>query len=558
MRTLFLVTIACLCSHIGYSQTKLINQANQALKAGDTTLAESLYSEAEEKCDDTAALSNNRSVLMAMGGDPTLALATLNANLDLPHHNYNRAVYHLHLGEHDEALGLLETLESEGYNKGQKEKRYALDVKSKSEHLKMKTILSQVNNKSEQEDTKAALDLLDKALQFHPTEPHLLFKKAELAMRIPNPFICLEALDALKPQSISAEQRVEVSLLKAQALGRMNKIREAIRILEKLHTLQKINDLRLREMLAYFYLKVGRYNEAISTVNKQTSNSANAYLVAANAAHRKANHNKARLLYEKARTLDNQDINVQIGLAICLLRMEKQRQARTIVDSLAQTHPDNPSVMNVTGIIYKDIGLSYHNSYNKSKSKSYLNSAVNYFDSAATLRPTNKAAYLGNKALALFYLDKVSAAAAIWSQQKEVTSQNNLALLEVSQSKYRQAYNRLDSLVTAHSRRSKKRHSILDHNLSQANYSKRLSNNYKFITYYLLNESRPQPTYDNPFDPPVKSDDNGLALDDYVLEYSDEVCEQKERAARKKKRKRKRFRLFSRKNKKYKGQCPEF
>ena len=558
MRTLFLVTIACLCSHIGYSQTKLINQANQALKAGDTTLAESLYSEAEEKCDDTAALSNNRSVLMAMGGDPTLALATLNANLDLPHHNYNRAVYHLHLGEHDKALGLIETLESKGYNKGQKEKRYALDVKSKSEYLKMKTILSQVNNKSEQEDTKAALDLLDKALQFHPTEPHLLFKKAELAMRIPNPFICLEALDALKPQSISAEQRVEVSLLKAQALGRMNKIREAIRILEKLHTLQKINDLRLREMLAYFYLKVGRYNEAISTVNKQTSNSANAYLVAANAAHRKANHNKARLLYEKARTLDNQDINVQIGLAICLLRMEKQRQARTIVDSLAQTHPDNPSVMNVTGIIYKDIGLSYHNSYNKSKSKSYLNSAVNYFDSAATLRTTNKAAYLGNKALALFYLDKVSAAAAIWSQQKEVTSQNNLALLEVSQSKYRQAYNRLDSLVTAHSRRSKKRHSILDHNLSQANYSKRLSNNYKFITYYLLNESRPQPTYDNPFDPPVKSDDNGLALDDYVLEYSDEVCEQKERAARKKKRKRKRFRLFSRKNKKYKGQCPEF
>ena len=453
MRVLFIFVLSFLFLFgSGSSQVKLINQGNQALKAGDTALAQSLYEEAEEKCKETAALANNRSVLLAIEGNALEALATLDTKLDLPHHNYNRAVYNLLIGKQDEAIGLLEVLESEGYKRGQKEKKYTENLKRKSEYLKIKAILSQVSQKINQEDTKSALDLLEKALRIKPDSPHLLFMKAELAMRIPHPFLCIEALDKLETHSIATEQRLEVNLLRAQALGRMNKIKEGIRILEKLNLLQNQNDKRLREMLAYFYLKVGRYQEAVSSITNHTSNSANAYLIAANAEHRKANHSKARRLYEKASALDQQDVNIKIGLAICLLRLERQRQARVLVDSLSNVYPDNASVMNAKGIIYKDIGLSYRNGWDKSKSSSYLNSAVSYFDSAASLRPNNKAAYLGNKALAQFYLDKVGAAAKIWLQQKEVTSQNNLALLEVSQSKYRQAYNRLDSLVEAHSR----------------------------------------------------------------------------------------------------------
>ena len=475
LRVYFLVIFNVLLLTVGSSQSKLINQGNQALREGDAALAETLYQEAEDKCKETEALANNRSVILALDGDPSSAIEALGAGNNLPHHNYNRAIYLLQSDDHDQALELLNELEAYGYKNGLNEKRQALNLTSKAEDLKLGIILSQIDDEVDQGEIKSALAILEKALLLKPTDSHLLFKQAELAMQIPNPFLTLESIGKINSQVVNSEQRQEMSLLKAQALGRMNKIREGIILLERLYLIQKNSDARLREMLAYFYLKVGRYQEAMSCINAYGQNSANGYLIAANAAHRNASYYKAQALYKKAQAIDKVNLNVQLGLAICLLRLDKQRRARALVDSLSHSHADNPNVMNAKGIIYKDSGLSYLNNWDKAQSKSYLTAAVNYFESAAELRPLNKDAYLGNKALALFYLDMKKEAYKIWSKKSGLTSQNNLALLEVSQSKYTQAYNRLDSLVTEHSRRSNKEHSILNHNRREARNRKRIS-----------------------------------------------------------------------------------
>jgi len=69
MRSPFTILLLLLTVTSGYSQANLINQANAALLAGDHTTAATLYDEAELKCNDLEAITNNRAVLTALAGD---------------------------------------------------------------------------------------------------------------------------------------------------------------------------------------------------------------------------------------------------------------------------------------------------------------------------------------------------------------------------------------------------------------------------------------------------------------------------------------------------------
>ena len=157
LRVYFLVIFNVLLLTVGSSQSKLINQGNQALREGDAALAETLYQEAEDKCKETEALANNRSVILALDGDPSSAIETLGAGNNLPHHNYNRAIYLLQSDDHDQALELLNELEAYGYKNGLNEKRQALNLTSKAEDLKLGIILSQIDDEVDQGEIKSAL-----------------------------------------------------------------------------------------------------------------------------------------------------------------------------------------------------------------------------------------------------------------------------------------------------------------------------------------------------------------------------------------------------------------
>jgi len=481
------------------------------------------------------------------------------AELDLPQHDYNRALMQLDFGNHEAALDLLQPLVEQGFGKGIEEKNYALALRKRTEELRMLALLLQVEEHAGQGAVDEAIAQLDKALAINPRDPHLLFKKADLAIQRPNPFLCLETLDKIKRLDLTSEQRIETKILRAKALGRMNKVKEAIRILEGLVFYQHIKDARARELLAYYYIKTKKYEDAVSCVRFSPDPSSNAYLIAANASYHQKNYRDAYRYYRKAKRIKADDVNIDIGLALSLVQLDGQVRAMSIIDSLAGVHSENPHVMNARGVVFKDIGLSYRNAFRRKNAEPYLTTARVAFQEAADLSKNSGEVFLGNKALALFLLDEVRQAQTIWSRQNmQLTSQNNLALLEVSQSRYPQAYNRLDSLAKKYKSKRYDGTTILDHNRSKAKRRTPFSNDYKFLTYYVLRQDRPNPEFENLFEKPVSLNVEAITLDDYVLEYSDEVCNEDSRKERRKKRKKKRIKKRLLKSKKYKGDCPKF
>jgi len=542
------------------SQAKYINQANAALKQGDAEQAETLYAKAESDCKDTAPLTNNRAVLSALDGDVDGALAQMDSNhLDLPIHDYNRALLHLNLKEHDAAWDWLSRLEDRGLSKGTKERNHLRDLNRKTADLKLRAFVVRARSIMDAGADKEAMAVVDEALVLRPADAGLNFMKAELAMRIPDPFSALTALDAIPDAALTRDQHTEVQLLRAHALGRINKMREATRLLEKLLFVQKVKDARLNEMLAYFYYRMGRYDKAVDAIKSAYTASANALLIAANAATYSGKHRQAFSMYEAAHAASEVNSpDILLGMALSLVHLDREKQAMQLIDSLASNYPDNHNVMNAQGIIYKDVGLQYKNGFHASKAKPYFRKSMAAFQAAAVANPRMEQAYLGNKALTLFFQGMDQAAIRILDSHDRLSSQNNRALIDVSQSRYRSAHHRLDSLATAYYRLHKKKHPVLEQNRMKSRQRAELSKNYKFITSFILHQDRPHPSYDNPFSDSPVTEMETLTFDDFMLEYSDEVCKAKAERSKRKSNRKKRVKLFKRKNKKYKGQCPEF
>jgi len=269
------------------------------------------------------------------------------------------------------------------------------------------------------------------------------------------------------------------------------------------------------------------------------------------------NYSLAAKCFERATFLDSENSNAGVGLALSYSKKDRHQDAIRIIDDLATEFPDNYRVLNTKGIVYKDVGLFYKNSYSKERAEKYFKIAAIAFLAAQKANEHLQNALESNRALTLFFLDESNSAKDIWLTNNELSSQNNLALYYANNKEYKKAYNKLDNLYTEYRTVQKKKHEILEYNRGLARSRTRLNNNYKFITNYFLTEEKPSLAVENPFQYELSNTEAQTPMD-FILAYSDEECSEEEARKRKKIKKKRRFRLFKRKKKKFKGDCPTF
>jgi len=241
---------------------------------------------------------------------------------------------------------------------------------------------------------------------------------------------------------------------------------------------------------------------------------------------------------------------------MCLNKNGKRTKAKIQVDSLVKAYPNNHYIQNVKGIVYKDLGLYHKNRKDQTKANSYLLSSTAAFIAAQNINDNLKSFYENNQALSLFYMNEKRDACQIWKSNSEFGGQNNLALLDASENKYSEAYHPLDSLYLKHLSLYKKRNKLLDHNKDLARDKTVLNNNYQFLTYYFLQEERPDIPFTNPFHLSASLDVGTLNFGHYIIEYSNASCIEKKDRRKVKKQKRKMKRMKKKKFKK--GDCPSF
>lgn len=541
------------------SQNNFINKGNAALKQADYGTASEHYENALLHCGENEKAWNNSAVLAAMQGDTDEALSLLNQAISSdksnPNYYFNRAILSLNDGKFETALEDLKTAEEYGMELRGGVRSLAEDLQQKALDKKIFTLEKRATEVAKSGDHNRALKLLDEALLLSPAEPRILFRKALIATQIPNPFVSLEALDQLPVNKLSALQKKEYVIMKAYNLGIVNRMKEAVSYLEEALYLKKIDDLRMRKLLSYYYLRLGKYDKAVRVIGDLSYDDPNAYLVAGNAAFYSKSYAKAYKLFAKAAQLDKTNIDVQIGLALCIAQKYDRSKALSLIDELAKKHPESHYVHNARGVIHKDVGLHYKNNHSQAKAGKYFLAAAGAFLTAAKLRESLADSYNNNRALALYFNGDEQAAKQLWQTQKDMMGQNNLALLEAGQRNFSKAYYKLDSLhkVLVY---KKKNASLVEYNRNLARKKTRVNNNYKFITYYLLHQEKPTVQIDDPFMTNEIIDKEFSPVDSFVLEYSDKECVEKLNRPRVKKKKR--FRLLKRKNKRYKGQCPSF
>jgi len=472
-----------------------------------------------------------------------------------PSYFYNRAVMFFAIQAYEKAVTDIEKAENL-HRPEVGEINAALDEQTiKQKEKKLRFLLALVDDKIQSEDYSEALSYLDAAQKLRPQEPATMFRKAELGLLQKNPFTSLDAIKSLRLDRLGEEERLEVVLMKAYNLGRINKVYEAIDLLEKLVHDEQVSDPRPRQLLSYYYLKLKAYQKSIDILKGQVYQDANTYVIAGNAGLFQRSFNLALRCFQKARFLDSKDINAQIGIALCLTNKSKQSRAIELIDSLAVAHPTNHYVWNTKGIIYKDVGLDYKNGFHKTKALPYFIGAAAAFDKAKELNKHLQASFDNNRALALFFQDKEKEATEIWLTNKQLASQNNLALAKVKAKDYSMAYHKLDSLQKAYYALHHRKNKVLKYNKTLAKSRTKLNNNYRFVTNYFLTQQPPLLNVSNPFELSTAMEKQ-VSDFDYILDYSDANC--KEELERKKKKKTRKFKLFNRKKKKYEGDCPSF
>lgn len=549
---LLLVAITLLPAQLNH-----LNQGNQALKNGDFETAASLYQKAIDNCGEDYKGNHNLAILAAKDGDTDLALHLLGNSIksnNATNAYYNRAIILLSNNNYQAAIEDLKIISNE---------RYTGKLEQEAIRLKAKAIQKQVLILDKLGDQQFDQGQYDSALKYYGEAEMLsndynyyLFKKAQVGLAQKNPFVSLENAEAIEYTKLTEVQKLEVDLIKAYSLGRINRIKEGVAILENLLYHKKYEDPRLIQMLGYYYLRLGKHEKALNTLRTRSHSEANTYVIAGNAALYLKKYGKAAKCFQYALQLDPANTNAEIGRALCLASNARHSAAIAVIDALAKAHPDNFRVLNTKGIVYKDLGLYYKNRHNNQKSKSYLLTSEAAFLSAQKINETLAKAFESNRALALFFLNKNAKAKKIWQDNNELSSQNNLALCYASEKDYKTAYKKLESLSSKFISVQKKKHRILEYNKDLARSRTRLNNNYKFITNYFLTQDKPEIEVENPFDIDLE-DIEAQQATDFILEYSDEDCSEQTQVDRKKKKKKK-FRLFKKRKKKYKGDCPSF
>ncbi len=554
--------LLCLCSFALnglIAQSNYLNQGNKALKDSLYVEAEALYAKAEEYCSEASKARNNRAVLSAMNGDLKEADKNLEkliaAKSGNPTYYYNRSLIALANKDYNLALNMLSKCEELGQKSTGKAERAANQLKRKTEVTKAQLLMALSEEATEAKNYKAAHKYIDEVRKLVEDEKYLLFEKMKLGQLEKNPFVILENAEAIHTATLSQNEQLELLIAKAHSLGRINRIKEAVKLLEDFIYYQSSEDPRPRNFLSYYYLKLGDYSKSVNVLKGQIYNDANVYVIAGNAALYQKKYALALRCFDKAKYLDKESLNADIGRAFCYSSKAQHSKATQLVDSLAQAYPDNYYVWNTRGIVYKDVGLYHKNRYNNSRAQKYFVTSAQSFLAAQKANQNLRTSFDSNRALALFFMDNKKEAHTIWSSIDVMASHNNLALYHASKKDYRAAYNKLDSLLKSYKAVHKKNQQVVAYNRDLARDRTRLNNNYKFVTCYFLTQEKPELEITNPFLPPSINSPDAQALD-YILEYSDEDCSEK--VERKKIKKKRKFRLFKRKNKKYNGDCPSF
>lgn len=542
------------------SQSNYINSANASLKQGNYERAEELYEKARTHCGEGDKVKQNTAVLLATQGHLAEAKELFDECVKDDSKNasayFNRAVVQLKQEDFIHAIRDFKEAAALGSQSANKQERYAKALKKQSEEKQVEALIRQTELEVSSGQYDEALNHYNEALVLRPNEPQIKFAKANVGLLQKNPFVSLDALEGIPLMTLSVAQKLEVTLVKAYSLARINRMQEAVQLLENMLYASRTTDPRPRELLSYYYLILSKYDKAINVLASQHFTNPNVYLVTGNAALRMRDYSLASRYYNKVLSMDPDNLHAAVGQAMCLSHQQKNSQAIQLIDSLAASHPANHDVWNIKGIIHKDVGLHYKNNYREQRANSFFITSAAAFLTAKEINKHMKAVYDSNRALALFFQNKKQAAQQIWSANKEFSSQNNLALFHASQKDYQTAYSKLDSLYSTYWTKYKKKNTIVEYNRGLARSRTRLNNNYKFLTNFSLNQDRPTVTVKNPFS--IISDENMIKPNhfEYNLSYSDDDC--KEKVKRKKSKKKKRIKLFKRKKKKYKGDCPKF
>lgn len=543
-----------------YGQSNYINSANSALKQFDLERTEELLVKAEEYCGESEKVRQNTSVLLALKGNYDQAIDLINASIKKESKNpqlyYNRALLYLNTGEFLTAINDFQKASSLGGKKGSTSEKYANALKRQSEEKQIEAYLKLAEQASANQNFELAHHYYNQALLLRPYEPSLLFAKSNLGLLEENPFVSLEAIEKIKHAGTTPAQQLELNLVKAYSLARINKMPEAIRLLENQLREKSSEDMRARELLAYYYLRLSKYQKTLEVLRGRHVSNTNTYVIWGNAAIRLKKYAFALACFDRARSMQEDNLNAELGTAICYSFLNRTSKSIQLIDSLTTAHPEDHTVWNVKGIIHKDVGLSHKNSGNANRAKPYFQTSSIAFLKAQELNQNMKKVYESNRALSLFLQNQKEEAKVIWTTNNELSSQNNLAIYYASQKDFNQAYQLFEKLNSDFWTKHRKKNNILDHNKDLARSRETFNNNYKFLTNFRLNQERPILETKNPFLLEHISDLYATDSFDYMLAYSDKDC--KEKTTRKRAKKRKRFKLFKRKNKKYKGDCPTF
>ena len=547
-----------------YTQTNFVNQANAALKSRDLAQAESYLDEAEDHCGEPYKVQYSKATLAALSGDYHSAKSLLDdcvaTDAKDPKPYYNRALVQLELKNFQGAIDDFRMAANLGQRGAKKSADKAINLKKRSEARLFETYLAYGKTEFENGNYSSARTYYDAALELRPEETAIYYENALMGHLEKNPINVLEALAKLPNKELAPSEYIEYALLKAYSLGRVNKMLEGVKLLERLIRIDNTNDPRPRELLSYYYLRLSRYDDAVNILKGQVYKNPITYVVAGNAAMYNRKFDMALRCYKKVKFLDKTNVNADIGMALCLSEKNKYSQALELIDSLAKVQPENFHVWNTRGIIYKDLGRHYKDRNNNRKANAYLITSAQSFSKAVELNAGLQPSFDNNKALALFFQDKEAAAEKIWTSNNKLASQNNLAILKARQKDFRSAYYKLDSLQQVYVATNKKKNQLVDHNRRLAKSRTRFGSNYKFVTYYFLTQNKVIPAVDNPFFLNTYEEPTDEPLD-YLLMYSDKECKEntdRKKAKKSKKKRRFDFKLFKRKKKKQKGDCPTF
>jgi len=531
------------------------------LKQNDFQRAETLMEKAEEHCGESDKVRQNSAVLFALLGEYDQAIEHINKSIKKEVQNpelyYNRAIVYLYQGAYLPAIDDFKIATGFGGKKGSKSERHAVGLKRQSEAKQIEAYIKLAEQATADQNLELAHQYYDQGLLLKPDDAHLLFAKSVLGLLEGEPFVSLEIAEKINHVGTTPQKQLELTLLKAYCMGRINRMPEAIRLLEnEIHQESGDEDIRARELLAYYYLKLSKYQKTLEVLRGRHVTHANTYVVWGNAAIRLKKYTFALACFDRAKSMQQGNIHAEVGSAICYSFLNKHDKSISLIDSLSIVHADNHSIWNVKGIIHKDIGLYHKNNGHEHRAKPYFETSAAAFLSAKVLNHRMKKVYDSNRALSLFLQNQKEAAKVIWTGNDEMSSQNNLAIYYASQREFNQAYQLLVRLSDDLWDRQKKKHQILDYNKNLVRSRTPLNNNYKFLTNYKLNQDLPTLELENPFQLETDSEFSETETFDYMLAYSDKDC--KEKTKRKKSKKKKRFKLFKRKKKKYKGDCPTF